>query len=280
VRRRSCESRVTQRSGERTRETARAHTHSYDHPPPVPQFTMEARVESAISMGKGVFAALPSRADAVDALLAKHFAMSVPAFRAAARASCVPRKSNAELVRTQEAVHELLVGGAADMRALECWLLTRVPQVSDGNNFGAEVQHFVLEQLQKSRAQLSGLTELMTAYLKARGEASEKLGPAKSSESTTAESAESKTEEGVAKESSVKKTEKSEKSVTKEEVEDLQHHVVELDVKQYVALEGALRDLSQAYVRAFDLLDKNKDKCENPRGDADASGGGRMNSMY
>mmetsp|Transcript_20560 Transcript_20560/g.52167 ORF Transcript_20560/g.52167 Transcript_20560/m.52167 type:complete len:260 (+) Transcript_20560:31-810(+) len=194
---------------------------------------MEARVESAISMGKGVFAALPSRADAVDALLAKHFAMSVPAFRAAARASCVPRKSNAELVRTQEAVHELLVGGAADMRALECWLLTRVPQVSDGNNFGAEVQHFVLEQLQKSRAQLSGLTELMTAYLKARGEASEKLGPAKSSESTTAESAESKTEEGVAKESSVKKTEKSEKSVTKEEVEDLQHHVVELDVKQY-----------------------------------------------
>lgn len=39
-----------------------------------------------------------------------------------------------------------------------------------------------------------------------------------------------------------------------------------------------VRDLTQTYVKAHALVEKNRDKCENPRGAEE--GGGRMNTMY
>jgi len=48
--------------------------------------------------------------------------------------------------------------------------------------------------------------------------------------------------------------------------------------RSYVALEGMVRELSQSYVKAHALVEKNREKCEFPRGAE--TGGGRMNSMY
>lgn len=193
---------------------------------------MDARVARAESTGKEVLTSLPGRADAAEALLAARFPASPSDFRVAARAAFAPRKSNADLVATQDAVHALLVTGVADMRALEFWLATRVPAVSDGGNFGVEVLMFVLEQLKGFRLALAGHADGMASYLAVRGAAIEKLGGSRTTETTATESTETKVEEGKPKDSSTKKTDTTEKSSTKEDVEDLVRHVVELDVKQ------------------------------------------------
>jgi len=240
---------------------------------------MDARCERAEALGKQVLEALPARCEAADGLLAAHFAASPAAFRAAARAAAAPRKSNAELLKSQEAVHGLQVEAMADLRALEFWLHTRVPTVSDGNNFGAEVQSFVIEQLAKLRAALAAAADGGVAYLNARAQGCEKLGGAKTSETTAVESTETKAEaDGAPKKTVVSKVDKTDKTSVKDEVEDWAHHLVELDVKQYVALEGHVRDVLMAYVRAHELVSKNRDKCEHPRGER--TGGGRPHGMY
>lgn len=193
---------------------------------------MDARILAAEATAKEVLASMPARADAGEALLVARFAAAVPVFRAACRAALAPRKSNAELVTTQEAVHAALVTAVADLRALEFWLATRVPAVSDGNNFGAEVQHHVIEQLKAYRVALAAHMDAMAAYHATRAAALEKLGGSKTSETTAVESTETKVEEGKPKETSVKKLDKTEKSASKEDSEDVVHQVVELDVKQ------------------------------------------------
>ncbi|KAG8458972.1 hypothetical protein KFE25_006517 [Diacronema lutheri] len=240
---------------------------------------MQARVELAETTGKAVLASMPARADVADALLAKCFSTPVAAFRAAAARALAPRKAHAELVATGEAVHALLVDGVADFRALEFWISTRVPPVSDGNNFGVEVQNYVIEQLKAYRVSLAALTEALATYHSSRAAALEKLGGAATTIETSAvESTESKVEEGKGKESKGSKLDKTTKTTTKEDSDDQRAHIVELDVRHYVALEGMVRELSQSYVKAHALVEKNREKCEFPRGAE--TGGGRMNSMY
>jgi hypothetical protein len=240
---------------------------------------MEVRMESAEAIGKQVLDALPARCAAADKVLASHFGASPVAFRAAARTAAAPRKSNAELLKHQEAVHGLLIEAMADLRALEFWLHTRVPTVSDGNNFGAEVQSYVIEQLAKMRAALAASADGGVAYLNARAQGCEKLGGSKTSETTAVESTETKAEaDGAPKKTVVSKLDKTDKTTAKDECEDYAHHLVELDVKQYVALEGHVRDVLMTYVRAHELVSKNRDKCEFPRGER--TDGGRPHSMY
>jgi hypothetical protein len=239
---------------------------------------MDGRIAAAEQLGKSVLDALPARADATDALLAQLFATSVADFRAAARASAAPKKSNPELIRRMEAVHGVLVAGVADLRALEYWLSTRVPSISDGNNFGVEVQHHVIEQIKAMRSALGAHADVSSSYLNKRGQAVEKVGPSKSTETSAVETSETKTEDGAPKTTSTKKSEKTDKVSAKDDVEDFVNYIVELDVKQYVALEGMVRDLTQTYVCAYEVVQKNRAKCENPRGEL--TGGGRMNSMY
>eukprot|EP00304_Pavlova_gyrans_P015981 CAMPEP_0206032892 /NCGR_PEP_ID=MMETSP1466-20131121/278_1 /ASSEMBLY_ACC=CAM_ASM_001126 /TAXON_ID=44452 /ORGANISM="Pavlova gyrans, Strain CCMP608" /LENGTH=238 /DNA_ID=CAMNT_0053407047 /DNA_START=48 /DNA_END=764 /DNA_ORIENTATION=+ len=238
---------------------------------------MEARLNAAENVGASVLQALPQRVDAIDALMAKNFERSVVDFRAAARAALTPGKSNAELLATQQQVHELLVTGIADFRALEFWLQTKVPQLSDGNNFGVEVQDFVIEKLKAMRVQCSTHADKMADYVFQRGTGLEKLGISKTTETASVENTETKTEDGKPKETKTRKDETTSKAASKEGVEDFAEYLVEVDVKHYVALEGMARDLASFYVRAHELVVNNRDKCLNPRG---GRSGGGANSMY
>ena len=211
--------------------------------PPVRRFARAA--PSACQTGKAVLASMPARADVADALLAKCFSTPVAAFRAAAARALAPRKAHAELVATGEAVHALLVDGVADFRALEFWISTRVPPVSDGNNFGVEVQNYVIEQLKAYRVSLAALTEALATYHSSRAAALEKLGGAATTIETSAvESTESKVEEGKGKESKGSKLDKTTKTTTKEDSDDQRAHIVELDVRQCAPQRRAPRPLA------------------------------------
>jgi len=238
---------------------------------------MDKRVSAAEETAKAVLASLPKRTDEADAVLAKYFTQSVPAFRQAARAAFQPGQSNASLVQTSEAVHELLVSAVANFRALEFWLQTKVPQLSDGNNFGVEVQDFVIEKIKAARTQCMTHADGLSNWEWQRGLGIEKLGATKSTDKSTVETSESKNEDGTNKETKTKKEETTTKVGTKEGLDDFVLYVVETDVKQYVALEGAVRELIASYVRIHALVNLNMDKCVNPRGTGNS--GGRV-GMY
>mmetsp|Transcript_22943 Transcript_22943/g.59002 ORF Transcript_22943/g.59002 Transcript_22943/m.59002 type:complete len:240 (-) Transcript_22943:208-927(-) len=239
---------------------------------------MDKRLAAAERAGKEAFELIPVRLDELDVALQQHFALSVDKFREAARAAAQPRMSNRALLGVQYEVHNLLGRAVSDFRALEFWLVTKVPQVSDGNNFGVEVQHYVIDELKKCRIAMQGHADSLANYSWSRGLGAEKMGSSSSSEENKSEVREEKTEDGTPKVNTTMKTEKTDKTVSKPEIEDFGEHIVALDVKHYVALEGMLREVEHAYVRTFELIKKNRDKCENPRGDS--TSGSRPFNMY
>lgn len=239
---------------------------------------MDKRLAAAERAGKEALELIPVRLDEVDEALRTHFAHSADKFREAARASVQPRSANRALLGVQYEVHNMLGRAVSDFRTLEFWLVTKVPQVSDGNNFGVEVQNYVIEELKKSRTACQASADSLANYSWSRGLGAEKMGSSTSTEQNKSEVHEEKKEDGTPKTTVTTKSEKTEKAISKPEIEDFVEHIVALDVKHYVALEGMLRELEHAYVKAFALIEKNREKCENPRGEG--SGGGRQFSMY
>merc|ERR1712146_440205 len=57
----------------------------------------------------------------------------------------------------------------ADFKAAEMWLYLKTPEVSDGNNFGVEVQAYVLGELKAMRTEAAAMMDAVSAYLLLRG---------------------------------------------------------------------------------------------------------------
>jgi len=160
------------------------------------------------------------------------------------RGSVEGLKANAPLAEALGAVQDLLAQMVSYLRDVELWAQLQVPPVSDGNNFGVEVQASCIGLVQDRRQKARLAFETLSEWHWQRGNAIEKFA------SQTVEDA------GGAKTS----------RKTYDYVEDFRMFVVGLDVKaQFDALDACRRAMADIAV-CLDTLEKNQEKVEHPRG--------------
>lgn len=133
-------------------------------------------VDAMIEEGGQAINALPEHATRIAGLLTTHFpAQTLEAVHKAFRASASGSSINTKVTELSSLLREEAAVAAAQFRACEMWLRLKNPAISDGNNFGVEVQGYVLEQLQTMRTAIEAMTVVGKDYHWARGTGLEKI---------------------------------------------------------------------------------------------------------
>jgi len=141
------------------------------------------------------------------------------------------------------------------MRKLELYIRLRVPPVEDGNNFGVDVQASVMDYVVQSRSSLSHYLDSLKEYHWIRGNAMEKFGVETSEET-------SKVDSGA----------QTKKSGTKgySQIDDFVRYVLTLDTRYFLQFRNMSMDIHDMILQCLDLVGKNRDKMEHPRGGEEA----------
>lgn len=162
-----------------------------------------------------------------------------------------------------------------DFKQAEMWIALKAPSISDGNNFGVDVQNYVAAELKTMRHAMQIMIDGASNYHWQRGNALEKS--AKSGEQMTEES-ESTEKDG---DKVTTKRNKATKSSSKlpPQLADYRRYTAALDVKQYHAAYSQLTDLRNCYIKARVLFEKNHKRLLDPRGDGEGGDRGVM-SMF
>lgn len=236
--------------------------------------------DALLSLGEEACAKLPMRSSEVDALLKNFAPKTLEAIQAefeAGIASAGPGATNDMVAKLVGLVREQAAQTLEDLKNLDMWLHCKIPAVSDGNNFGVDVQMHVIAELKKLRDEVTAMIDAMSKYHETRAGAMQKI--------VTPTSITKETESRGVKETGKKdgdtnvKTETTvEKSMSKTEppLPDCLKYLAVLDTKEYHACYTRLADLRNAYVKANLLMVKNKKRLSDPRGDGE---GTRANSM-
>ena len=114
------------------------------------------------------------------------------------------------------------------LNVLEVWLQLQVPKISDGGNFGVEIQEEILAMLHHGRRSGLAVLDAITKYFFKRG----------------------------------KIVSDSEKYAG---IDDLDECIAELDQRQYSSLLQSACDLRNNYAILYDKLHKNRSKLAKPR---------------
>jgi len=228
-----------------------------------------------LTSGKDAITKLPARAAEIQQLMTSNFpskslAQAQTEFEALVASS--PGAVNAGVAELSALVVDQAALTIEDLKCLEMWLLLKTPEVSDGNNFGVDVQQYVLGELKAVKAEVVAMLTSVSDYHSGRAGALEKV--VRPTTKTVDE--ESKTaKEG---DKTTVTSSKTEKASSKDEppLPDYVKQVAALDVKAYHGAYLKLTDLRNAYFKAHLLMSKNKKRLTDPRGDGE---GARSNSM-
>ena len=238
---------------------------------------MEAFREAASTQAKAKLAELPTLIGSHMTFITETFGASQAAAVAgitAAAGDLKAGKANSMMNDLMMKVGEQLSADIGLLQLVARWISLSVPVVEDGNNFGCDVQAYVLKIVQEFIKSLQGHLDAMSTYYKDRGEAIAKLVPATSRKTTSSKSTSNSTggkqEEAGDKTSS---SESSESSTSESDVvEDTINYVVMHDLKWYNKLKGMSVDMMDALAVVSDTTAKNMKKIEAPRGESGGSG--------
>ncbi|CAH0487488.1 unnamed protein product [Peronospora farinosa] len=156
--------------------------------------------------------------------------------------------SNNEVQSLLSVVTDEIAQLMSAIQLLQCWIQLHVPKVEDGNNFGVEVQKYAFVHLKESLEKWQKIWDSLSDYSSTRATAEgdeEKIVTAKVEKQSNAGS---------------------------QAAEDAIAAVVALDVKWYFNLVRALEGVRDQYAVTEDVITKNKDKIELPRGKNDRAG--------
>merc|ERR1712224_187073 len=172
----------------------------------------------------------------------------------------------------------------AAMRSAEMWLRMKEPAVSDGNNFGVDVQNYVIDQTQSMRKAIDTFADACRDYHWGRAEGLKKvLGDEKKSEDSSTTVDEEKSTGGEKpgdKKSEKKSTTTKMTKETPSVCADYKEYVISLDVQQYYRAYNALTDMRNAYLRAHQLFSKNMKRLSDPRGEGADGSSRNVRSMF
>ena len=93
-----------------------------------------------------------------ETLTARFPATSLEAVAAEFAKSSNPKELNAKVAQLGVLVREEAAVAGSVFRSAEMWLRIKTPSVSDGNNFGVEVQNYVITELAAMRTAVDGFT--------------------------------------------------------------------------------------------------------------------------
>ena len=231
--------------------------------------------EALLSLGEEAMAKMGGRAAELQQLIESNFS-AVPLASVEAEFSKALAKAptvvNDKVAKLGALVREQAALTIEDLKAAEMWLILKTPEVSDGNNFGVDVQEFVYKQLKELKAEAAVMLDAVGAYHAARAAVVEKV--VKVPSKTVDEESKTETDDGK----TVKKSSKVEKTSTAvaTPLPDYVAQVAAIDTKEYHACYGKLVDLRNTYIKAGLVLVKNKKRLADPRGDGE---GTRSNVM-
>ena len=211
-------------------------------------------------------------------LLQQHVSERVPSklrvqFAQAVLAAPSAVGSNSDVQALVSVVGDEIAQLLSALQQLQLWIQLQVPKVEDGNNFGVEVQKYAYVHLKESHEKWQKTWDALADYCSARATAVEKLNMKATSESSTTTTVTSSKggKDGDEEKSVTAKVEK--QSHTGSQVAaDALAAVVELDIKWYVNLVHALEGVRDQYAVTADVIAKNKEKIELPRGKNDRAG--------
>lgn len=218
---------------------------------------------------------LPAQVARVHALVQQRFPARSPS---AARAKFAAQlEANPSQLAVNDEVTALVALAADELDALlralqqlQLWISLLVPKIEDGNNFGVEVQKAAFTVLKEHSATWQKQFDSLSDYAQQRATAVEKLNAKRSSEKTTTATKSTGGKDGDEDKRVVSAVDK--ESSAAADVPDWRAYVLSLDVKWYCNLARALEGVRDTYATAFDVIDKNKDKVERPRGQGDRAG--------
>jgi len=243
-------------------------------------------LEEAVASGERSIAAFLDNANALTAEIAASFPpMSLDEVHAKFAAMPTPEGSkgalNPEVVKLCAMVRQHAAAATDEFRNAEMWLQMKAPSVSDGNNFGVDVQNFVNTEVVAMRTKIQGMLDALSTYHWQRGVGIEKMPDSKSSEMSTSETTESEEKEG--KKTDTKKSSKtaSTKATKAAPIDDFVQYTVAMDVKAYHNAYVQLTDIRNCYVKASALFSKNMKRLADPRGEGEDGGQNRnVMSMF
>ena len=235
----------------------------------------------ALAEGEALLgSAFEERSEEINGLIGAHFAPKTldavaQEFAAAAAQSPHSTATNEAVAALASVVREAAARAVDDFKKVELWIALKAPPISDGNNFGADVQNFVSAEIKKMRHAADAMVDGASNYHWQRGLGIEKLA----SEANT-ETSKGKVEEKEDGKTTVKTSESTkETSKASPPIGDFVRYTVALDVKQYHASYSQLCSLRDYYLKAHVLLQKNMKRLLDPRGDGGGADRGVM-SMF
>jgi len=172
----------------------------------------------------------------------------------------------------RESVREELSTLIESLLAIEVWISMKIPAISDGNNFGVEVQEHMVKFIQGKKEACVGLLDGLLAYSTERAGLWDKaVFPSVAKRSS---SKGTKKCTGGEKETN-EETESSDVATSFNVVsKDAIAAIAWLDAQHLFKLRLYVTEIFKAYATVYDQLIKNMTKVMDPRGEADGRGGG------
>lgn len=235
--------------------------------------------EELLQAGEAAVAKMAGRAAELQQMIATNFGQKslsdVQTSFEASITSGAPGAINAEVAKVSALVRDQAAASIEDFKAAEMWLQIKTPEVADGNNFGVEVQAFVLGELKAMRGELAAMIDAVSAYHLLRGTTLEKIVK------VPTKTADEETKVEVEGDKTTNKSTKTSKTSTTEPspMPDYIKYTAALDTKEYHACYSRLLDVRNAYVKANLLFSKNAKRLTDPRGDGEGNSR-NYSSMY
>lgn len=148
---------------------------------------MDEGVQALLSEGEAAIESLPTQAARLSATISKSFPKQSLEQVGKAMASAATSKDtvNAQVAALGVLVREEAASGSHLFRQAEQWLHMKTPAVSDGNNFGVDVQQYVLGELMKMRGAMEEMLVTGRDYHWTRAQGLDKLLGSEGTETST-----------------------------------------------------------------------------------------------
>lgn len=246
---------------------------------------LDSQVDAMIEEGAQAVEALPTHASRIAGLITTHFpAQTLEAVHAAMRPTVEAARGgvNQKVAELSSILREEAAVAAAQFRACEMYIRLKAPEVSDGNNFGVDVQNYVLGELQSMRTAMEAMVISGRDYYWARGGGLEKIfGDDKATTSQKEDSTKELDKDGGKPTEKVTTSTSSSKTSSKPPAyPDYNEYVVCVDVRQYHLVFNHLTDMRNNYLKAHVLFAKNAKKLNDPRGEGSDGRSANVMSMF
>jgi len=237
----------------------------------------EAAIDSMLNLAEGLSALIDS----------KFAARSLEEVEAHFTSTPKPAEGkmsvNPEVSDLLKLVREHAVVACDKIKAAELWIAMKSPAVSDGNNFGVDVQNYVYGELKSMRHAIQAIADdALSNYHWQRANGLEKLKGGTKTEQSESESVktENKKETEKAETVTTKNTDKKMSKTIEPQIYDYDRYVLAMDVKHYNTAHCHLIDIRNCYVKAHLLFSKNMKRLSDPRGEGESGGRTNVMSMF